>query len=105
MKVEVRFDVRDEFEMPLGDMMGDVELASKPTKGDRIDIAPSCGALKDLGLPDMVVVGVEDSDQRSGCVVWLEDLYVQNAEISRPLLRALESELGLFLFPYRPGLE
>lgn len=105
MKVEMRFDLRDEFEVPLGDMKGDVELTSKPLKGDRIDIASRCEALRDLGFPpDMIVTGVEESDAGGGWVVWLEDLYVENAATGRPLIRALEDELGLFLFPYRAGL-
>ena len=108
VKVEVRFDIRDEFELPLGDMWGIVELANAPAKGDRIDIGSGCAELHGLGLPpDMVVVGVERCGQ-SEAFEWLallEDLWVENVASSRPLIRALEERLGLNLMPYRDGLE
>jgi hypothetical protein len=106
MNVQVRFDLLDEFEITLGDMVGDIELATRPAKGDRIDISSGRQALRTLGLPpDMMVVGVEEGVQNGGYFVLLEDLYVDNAEAARPLIRALEEELGLFLVPYGEGLE
>ncbi len=105
MNVEVRFDLRDEFEVPLGDVTGEIELATRPAKGDRIDLASGRPALHALGLrPDMIVVGVEEGLQNCGCLALLEDLYVDNAETARSLVRALEEELGFFFFPYRAGL-
>lgn len=108
MKVEVRFDIRDEFEMPLGDICGIVKLANAPARGDRIDIGSGCAELQSLGLPsDMAVVGVEPCEQSAACdwLALLEDLWVENISSGRPLIRALEEKLGLKLMPYRDGLE
>lgn len=106
MKVGVRFDLRDEFEIPLGDMTGEIELSKWPSKGDRIDIASGCQALYSLGLPlDVLVVGVEEAVPDGGGFAMLEALYVDNAEVGLPLIRALQDKVGLFFFPYREGLE
>lgn len=108
MKVEVRFDIRDEFDVPLGNMSGSFELATAPMRGDRIDIAPRCDVVKELGFPaEMAVMAVEPCEPHDTCdwIAWLEDLYVGNVATGRPLVHALERQLGLSLFPYRDGLE